>query len=322
MIDVLKDSLNSTKNSLFNNSIRNKIDIIKDRNQDLINLIYKNPNLHIIKSAGNNIKNHEDIFVKNYLNNTLLYISNKDLNIYNKIVKTLHNNVIEKKEYDLIFLQDDILEISGKKINLDELNKIVSLSIVDYAINFQSINLIEQLEYLKNERNIDLNNQITIAKAFSYEDLKNNLKNLDISFFDKKYLKTLYEYSLDSGKSESFNEIKDFTNFIKEIKNEKPDLLYNTTYGSIINLNKYSDFYSINPINHDLPNINYATRTSAAAPQQISEEILNVYKNGLNLNYKTIFKENGLDYDYKSIGIQLDKFDEKENEIAIINIDR
>lgn len=298
-LDILTSSLGTSDNQLFTKANIDKIKGFKEENFKLIELLDNNPNLHIIQSAGNNIKTYEGNLIKNVLNNDLMHLSNGNLIVLNNLIEIIYKDGVLNKNYNLDLIKIQLQLVSKKEIPSEVVGRLVKFGIADYSINYQQLNLVEQLEYLKTEKGINLSDQINIAKAFTHEDLIINFENIKGELPTIAYLRTLVEHSIDSGKSESFDEIKSFD---KLIQNIDPSFKYNTTYGSIINPYKYSGFYSINPINHDLPGVLEAYNgTSAAAPQQSSKQVIDFYKNGIDLSIDKSIKK--VDYDYENIGI-------------------
>lgn len=339
--NFIKDSYNliNKQNILFNKEYLNNIDKIKTKNYNLIQTIYNNPNLHISKSSGNNISiniEKEEKLVKNYLNMKLLNFSDNNFEKYNQLRELLYKFIIENKNFNELICKDfkkKFFNITKKELNNENLNEFIHLSISDYLSNYESLNLVEQLEYIKKNKQIDLSNQISLVNGIEQNKLLDNIKifgkeyNIDTNplliFINKLYksnnIKAIESELINTQLFEKLfaNDLKDIeslTKTINDINKTKSKLLYETNYDSIINPNKYSFFYKIGIINQDFENTYKFNGTSAASPQYQSLDILEKYKNDYFNNFKTNYREKKLNYN-EELEIKLNTNFELEKDI-------
>lgn len=329
------------KNNLFKENTLKDVNEVKESNFELLKTIYNNPNLHISKSSGNNMKTSEkinfiesisrtsnEVFVKNLLNKLLLDYSKNDFDKFEKSRLELLNLITNNESFDENIINDfksKFYNINNVNLNDEQLNALISLAIADYGSNYESLNLVEQLEYLKKEKNIDLKNQIESSNAMDVNTLIenvetfgkyynidtnyisiglnqfNSLKSEDIKNIESNIIQLKPKQFLESN---NIDDLKKLNELIENFNKDKTKLLYNTTYGSIMNPNKYSEFYKISPINQDLEKSIIYDGSSASSPQGGSNQIIEMDKKDLFKNYNPEKRKEQFDYDYQNIGLK------------------
>lgn len=329
------------KNNLFKENTLKDVNEVKESNFELLKTIYNNPNLHISKSSGNNMKTSEkinfiesisrtsnEVLVKNLLNKLLLDYSKNDFDKFEKSRLELLNLITNNESFDENVINDfksKFYNINNVNLNDEQLNTLISLAIADYGSNYESLNLVEQLEYLKKEKNIDLKNQIESSNAMDVNTLINNIEtfgkyyNIDTNYISiglNKFnsLKSEDIKNIESNiiqlkpkqflESNNIDDLKKLNELIENFNKDKTKLLYNTTYGSIMNPNKYSEFYKISPINQDLEKSTIYDGSSASSPQGGSNQVIEMDKKDLFKNYNPEKRKEQFDYDYQNIGLK------------------
>lgn len=329
------------KNNLFKENTLKDVNEVKESNFELLKTIYNNPNLHISKSSGNNMKTSEkinfiesisrtsnEVLVKNLLNKLLLDYSKNDFDKFEKSRLELLNLITNNESFDENVINDfksKFYNINNVNLNDEQLNTLISLAIADYGSNYESLNLVEQLEYLKKEKNIDLKNQIESSNAMDVNTLINNIEtfgkyyNIDTNYISiglNKFnsLKSEDIKNIESNiiqlkpkqflESNNIDDLKKLNELIENFNKDKTKLLYNTIYGSIMNPNKYSEFYKISPINQDLEKSTIYDGSSASSPQGGSNQVIEMDKKDLFKNYNPEKRKEQFDYDYQNIGLK------------------
>lgn len=251
-IDPIKFFINNKKlnfdsNTSINNNKLDSIEEIKnykkeifDDNMNLIKFLNENPKITLIKSAGNNSKECNNIASCQTINRKLKdyydYLTN---NNYSEMIK-LSNNLNQLIDSKIINNQIDfdnnlvIIKIKEKLSKSKDLSfeDFLDLSIKDNVINYQSFDLLQQ-------SNSIINKNLHLVEAINFDTINENLEvykkyhpNIDLSELEKE-LKIL---NLKEGLNYTPKEVEYLNKLIEKYKDIYPEIFKLNNYSSFNNL--------------------------------------------------------------------------------------
>lgn len=282
----IDDKYQLNLDSLKSDNIQKHIKDTQKETNELISILNDNPNIKVVKAAGNSAYYSNESFDLNYTLHHELFkymakISNgnyakmKDISIsMNQIVK----DSIDGKKIDKSFI-DDLVK-NNPNVNI---NQFMSLYIKDYLINYDT------LAFLESSQNIQ-NNNFFVAEAYDYETFKNNYSlykkyngnNTELDyFFDKiSYLK------MNDLNGLSIKESKEIQQEFETYKDKYPEIFKISKFGTFSNFEYHDkDILKLLPDGENTGMITKFTGTSAAAPMLTSNIIENIVlekENSLN----------------------------------------
>lgn len=249
-------------------SFKQKLEILDKESQKTISFLNNNPNIHIVKTAGNNTKDLNGNQINNELKKMFDILTSYDYEdtmalvvFFNKIIQDkIHGNEIDEESKDFL---KTFKEYSTKlNINYDNF---IDLYLKDYLVL--------------------INNNLFIVEALNYNKILENYthyKDYLQKHGNTSKLKNFEEdlINLNIKKDQHYN--KDDISKIKYLYNEYkeilPEIFKYSTYGTISNLQYhknsifqrsiegYSSYYEEDPFNG----------TSAACPEFLSELIIKI----------------------------------------------
>lgn len=282
--DIITSEFNASLESLHQLKDSNLLNYIKESNKNTIELLNKNSNLNIIKSAGNNIRTRNDFLTNDVLKIPFDKITNNNYEEMKNISIVL-NNIIR----DSISGKDMSKEIKELKEifkpifkeNNVSLDKFISLYINDYLIHYETNNLLEQSKNLKydNLKIVEAFDEAKILENYThYKEYHKEIPELEDYFNIYKKYKLDYSYNQQ--------ETKELKEFYEKNKDKYPEIFKISTFGTFSTFEHHDkEAFQRSVHKQDVPGLSRGYGTSFATPEVLSDVVKNNIDKNININY-------------------------------------